>query len=162
MTKKGLSVKDRLLLKIEKQENGCWYWTGWIHPKGYGRYTPVRGQTASAHVWSYRVFIGPVPEDSQIDHTCHNEDPTCKGGITCMHRRCINPEHLEAVTSLENNNRSLNHYANKTHCKNNHEFSKENTLIITDERGTRRVCLKCKRKSGRETMRKIRARRAVR
>jgi hypothetical protein len=159
MTEKGLSVKDRLLLKIEIQENGCWHWTGWIHSNGYGRYTPTKGQTDSAHAWSYRVFVGPIPEGKQIDHICHNKDSTCKGGTSCMHRRCINPNHLETVTSLENNNRSSNHYANKTHCKQGHEFTEVNTLVTIDEKGTHRRCLKCKRAAARETARRRRARR---
>ena len=46
----------------------------------------------------------------------------------------------------------INQHTRKTHCKNGHEFTPENTYRCND--GGRRHCLICKRKRGREFMRK--------
>ncbi len=45
---------------------------------------------------------GKIPNGYNIDHLCHNVDKTCMGGNLCKHRRCVNPEHLEAVTAKVN------------------------------------------------------------
>ena len=42
-----------------------------------------------AHRWSYQHHIGPVPEGLVLDHLCRV-------------RHCVNPDHLEPVTSREN------------------------------------------------------------
>lgn len=44
----------------------------------------------------------PIPDDLQIDHLCHTDDPGCLGGNDCPHRRCVNPAHLEPVTPQGN------------------------------------------------------------
>jgi hypothetical protein len=49
----------------------------------------------------------------------------------CRVRHCVNPEHLEPVTPGENTRRSPIHIsvirAARTHCKQGHEFTPENT-----------------------------------
>ena len=50
-----------------------------------------------AHRIMWELFNGPIEEDMVIDHMCHNEayaDGTCEGGV-CLHRRCVNPAHLQ-------------------------------------------------------------------
>jgi hypothetical protein len=74
----------------------------------------------------------------QIDHVCHSEATDCDGGDTCIHRRCINPNHLEPVTPRENSRRT--NKARKTHCVHGHLFDEANTHIRPN--GTRR-CRKC-------------------
>lgn len=68
---------------------------------GYGL-VYADGRSDRAHRAAYRKAYGPIPEGLVIDHTCHNVDPDCPGGATCLHRRCVNPDHLEAVTIGEN------------------------------------------------------------
>jgi len=116
----------------------CHLWTGSIDKDGYGRFSRFLG----GHRAAYMLYVGPIPEGYQIDHTCHTNDPYCSGGKSCMHRRCINPAHLEAVTALENTRRGQSpptKNASKTHCSNGHAFDDANTYIL---RGWR-YCRKC-------------------
>lgn len=100
-------TKDTMFLmfmsNISIQENGCWYWTGTIRPDGYGL-MPYGSILGMAHRVSFLLYNGFLPDDPDmvIDHACH--DPRkCKGSEkTCLHRRCVNPEHLESVTHKHN------------------------------------------------------------
>lgn len=122
---------------IVDTDTGCWMWTGAINHHGYGMFNVPEG-LRRAHRVMYELMVGPIPEGEEIDHTCHTDDPTCWGGATCPHRRCCNPEHLEAVTPRENQLRGngvggMN--ARKTHCPQGHPYDEENTFIV---RGSRR------------------------
>lgn len=74
----------------EDPHTGCWNWTGAL-TKGYGR-IKVGGRTRIAHRVVYERLVGPIPEGLHLDHLCVNP-------------RCIRPEHLEPVTTRENNRR---------------------------------------------------------
>jgi hypothetical protein len=109
---------------------GCWPWMAGINGNGYGS-TVWEKRVHAAHRIAYRLTIGPIPEDMELDHTCHSNDPGCIGGITCPHRRCVNPAHLEPVVSLVNWMRGQSPHARaarQTHCAQNHEFTPENTV----------------------------------
>lgn len=163
-TRKIIPVKDRLLSKRSIQPNGCWHWTGHVSRYGYGKIN-VGGVIKPAHRVSYEEFVGPIPEGTEPDHTCH--DPReCSGGVTCPHRRCFNPEHIEPVTREKNASRERScHRAinpavmalgqqaaakkkrERTHCVNGHEFTPDNTSM---KAGYRR-CKECHRESMRVT-----------
>ncbi|WP_282703225.1 hypothetical protein [Streptomyces sp. CC219B] len=135
----------RLLEKATPGPGGCAIWTGSIHKSGYGiAYVDSRHQFA--HRALYRLLMGPIARGIHIDHACHNQDSSCPGGTTCLHRRCINPHHLEAVTAAENARRSphtlVGRNLRKTHCDNGHPFDEDNTYIRKDGRG--RVCRRCR------------------
>jgi hypothetical protein len=66
----------------------CWYWLRHATTGGYGRVT-VDGVRLAAHVIYYEQAKGRVPEGLELDHLCRV-------------RRCVNPDHLEAVTHAEN------------------------------------------------------------
>lgn len=127
----------RFSTKYVVAENGCWLWTGKINQAGYPCFS-VQSNWIYAHRWSYEHHVGPVPEGLEVDHKCHTLDRDCPGGRDCSHRRCVNPEHLEAVTQRENVGRSRP--ATKTHCANGHEFTPANTY--TRPEGWRQ-CRRC-------------------
>ncbi|MDX3235676.1 HNH endonuclease signature motif containing protein [Streptomyces sp. ME03-5709C] len=140
---------ERLLDKVTPGWGGCWIYTGHIHKNtGYGTFTVSAKRTTTAHRISYELFVGPVTKGVHVDHRCHNQATDCPGGRTCIHRRCINPLHLEAVTGRENLLRSsltvAGANARKTHCPNGHEYTPENTYRIPG-RPTNRYCRECSR-----------------
>jgi HNH endonuclease len=78
--------------RITPGPGGCWIWTGYRMPNGYGLFS-MNGRKIYAHRASYELSVGAVPEGMHIDHLCRV-------------RACIRPDHLEAVTQAENNNRA--------------------------------------------------------
>ena len=83
-------------------DDGCWRWNASITPNGYGQFFDD-GRLVAAHRVALELATGePVPDDLDVDHTCHNGVTSCPGGPSCLHRRCCNPAHLEAVTHAEN------------------------------------------------------------
>jgi len=76
--------------------NGCWIWDHSLDTDGYGRWYSVR-----VFKLFYKKYKGEVPKGLVLDHLCRN-------------RKCVNPEHLEPVTQIENVRRGkvakLNHY----------------------------------------------------
>lgn len=139
---------ERFMNRVAIQSSGCWHWTGSLTTDGYGRvYVPADGAKWFAHRLAYVLLVGPIPDGLTIDHMCHNADVSCAGGDTCLHRRCVNPEHLEPATILENALRGrgspiFHRNAAKTHCKYGHEFTPENTYRRPGS--TRRECRKCR------------------
>lgn len=135
---------ERLLARFDVHEpSGCWRWTGTIRSDGYGM-LGIRQDSVLAHRLAAEMFIGPIPEGLTVDHTCHNADETCPGGV-CLHRRCINPDHLAIVTHGENVRAGRGiaaQRARQTHCKRGHELTPENTYNLNTGR---RRCITCNR-----------------
>ena len=96
--------------------------------------TKMQGRNYKVHKLSYEVKYGVVRNGLELDHLCRN-------------RACYNPDHLEAVTHKENVRRGYNYQRDKTHCKQGHEFTHDNTYIRTD--GGKRRCKTCQIESSR-------------
>lgn len=144
------------LERIQRLPNGCWRYMGYINTDGYGVLDASRkpdGRHLRAHRMVWEFLVGPIGDGLELDHLCHGLDNECPGGALCMHRRCVNPEHLEAVPGVVNNARgqsptSVN--AQKTHCIRGHEFTPENTYWRPMRDGKpkpSRQCRRCKRLS---------------
>jgi len=99
------SLEERFLAKAIRSENGCWGWNGTVDDQGYAKINVSR-KPVGAHIVSYGLWVGAVPDGAHVDHVCHSRDMECPGGPECAHRRCSNPAHLEAVTPKENAVRS--------------------------------------------------------
>lgn len=115
--------------KIDMQDpEACWPAVNAPSTNGYVQFMYL-GEQNQIHRFVYELVYGSIPEGFVVDHTCHNSDPDCKGGKGCEHRKCCNPNHLEAVTQRENVARSPLHKTNKTHCPSGHEYNEKNTRI---------------------------------
>jgi hypothetical protein len=136
--RKNIPWRERVV-----RDGDCLLWQGQIDSQGYSR---LSGRLA--HCVVYEEEVGPIPEGMQLDHECHNAE-TCAGGPGCLHRRCVNPAHLTPVTPRANVLKSNSVTAlnvRKTHCKNGHEFTPENTHRRLDRRGREsRTCRACRR-----------------
>lgn len=109
----------------------CWEWTATRSTEGYGVFTEGRKQFR-AHRRSYELLMGPIPDGLHLDHLCRN-------------RGCVNPDHLEPVTSKVNALRGFSPMAvtaRRTHCANGHEYTPENTRVCPDGG---RDCRECDR-----------------
>ncbi|HKF38799.1 MAG TPA: HNH endonuclease signature motif containing protein [Ktedonobacteraceae bacterium] len=112
----------RFQSRIIKDTNECWIWQGKIAANGRAIFK-VNGRSVYVHKWAYEHYKGPTPEGLVLDHLC--KIPAC-----------VNPDHLEAVTQLENNRRM------RTHCRNGHFLTVENTYLAKNGNRICRTCLK--------------------
>lgn len=119
-----IPVLDRLMAKVIRRPSGCWEFTGYINPAGYGQISDGDRQMRLAHRVAYRELVGPIPDGLTLDHLCRV-------------RHCVNPEHLEPVTQKVN---SLRANTPKTHCVNGHEFTTDN---VYRKANGKRYCRTC-------------------
>ena len=103
---RGESFWDNI---IAASVDECWMWTGAVDKGGYGR-GRIRssGETSAlAHRQAYHVLRGSIPTGLELDHLCHQT-------------LCVNPWHLEPVTSAVNLSRRSS--SNTTHITANTEL----------------------------------------
>jgi len=102
---------DDLLERVVVCPSGCWIWVGadsGQNGRG-GNYPKISRTIAGIQRWIYvhrrvyELFVGPIPDRYQVDHLCARW-----GWNRLLHRRCVNPDHLEAVPHIENQRRKRN------------------------------------------------------
>lgn len=104
--------------------NGHWLWRGELDRDGYG-VVSRDGYNWRAHRWVHALVYGLT--ELPLDHLCRT-------------RNCVNPDHLEPVTTAVNNQRIPTWGGNATHCSRGHEFTPENTLSRSDGKRRCRTC----------------------
>ena len=90
---------EDILTRYSVDENGCWNYTMGKDSFGYGRFY-IQQRSYPAHRIMYELKVGLIGPGLVLDHLCRNKS-------------CINPEHLEPVTQLEN----VKRYHRNLHCK---------------------------------------------
>lgn len=117
----------RFMDKIDLGDNLCWLFP---YTDKYGYATLYFGRSPEkGHRFMYTVFKGDIPNGYEIDHLC---------GV----KRCINPDHLEAVSHTENMRRL---YANMKSCRRGHEYTPENFRTTINNGYITRFCRVCDR-----------------
>lgn len=127
----------RLLRHVRKDENGCWLLLRSLDKDGYP-FAKWRGRQYRASRLFWYIYQGMIPARWTIDHLCR------------VHA-CVNPDHLEPVTSKVNTLRGEGitaQNAKKVCCMHGHALTEENTYNIRDDGGktVERRCRICYRR----------------
>jgi hypothetical protein len=131
----GVRLRARIASRIDEAKfftfvekgSGCWLWRGRVDRHGYGRFSG-----GLAHRIAFQWLSGAIPEGLTLDHLCRTP-------------LCVNPDHLEPVTSAENIRRAS---LSRTRCKRGHAFTAENTYLQKNTGS--RTCRECMRARGRK------------
>lgn len=134
-----LSPFQKAMSRVTKTPGGCWLYNGALAADGYARVKDASSDLALlVHRVTYEKLVGPIPGGLVLDHLCRV-------------RHCVNPEHLEPVTHLENLRRGVKaRLGERTHCSKGHEFTPENTILHRRDRkdggvSFTPVCRTCRR-----------------
>jgi hypothetical protein len=137
-------IKEESLIRLLRKINfdgprGCWLWTGYCHPSGYGGAT-VGGKGVLVHRFLWSVLTGnPTPRSIDLHHK--TEEPTL-----CVGPQCCNPQHLEPLSRAA-------HYVvsptNITHsewtgsrCSAGHDITNPESVYVNPKTGKRK-CKAC-------------------
>jgi hypothetical protein len=115
-------VIKELNVSVDKFYTPCWIWVGAINSAKYGN-IKRDGKVMQAHVVSYNLLVGEVPNNKEIHHICERKN-------------CVNPEHLKPVSDKGH---GLEHQ--KEFCNKGHLLEGDNLYIETY--GGRR-CIQCR------------------
>lgn len=112
-----MDLEEFMKLVAPEPMSGCWLWLGTLNRGRYG-VMAVNGKTWRAHRFAYETFKAPIGAGLTIDHLCR---------VTS----CMNPDHMQPVTSEENSKRRWDVQGRiTTHCKKGHELTPENSILI--------------------------------
>jgi len=80
-------VIERFMEKVTPNSQGCWIWTA-SQRDAYGDFW-LPDRMHKAHRVSYMLFVGPIPDQMDVLHSCDNP-------------LCVQPEHLWLGTDKDN------------------------------------------------------------
>jgi hypothetical protein len=140
------TLAERFFPKVERIPfSTCWLWNAAVNKEGYGEIKAEQGNKKyKAHRVAYELYKGPIPDGLVIDHICRNTS-------------CVNPDHLRAITKVENTMIGFGYMAKLARrdcCNHGHPFTAENTI---SKNGKRRKCRTCKNLNEMNRKRMIRA-----
>ena len=125
---KGFGNKTYLRRFLEKvstdiyDPQDCWVWGSVEKVRGYPGYFYLGAKRIRAHRASVILFRGSIQESMTVDHVCRN-------------RSCVNPNHLDCVSLLENKARApLRFIEKRPYCSKGH-------LYLNDSR----ICGSCQK-----------------
>ena len=121
---------DRLVDNCE-WEGACLVWQG-SGPRDYGTFRPTTSANdpkAYVHRWIFENTVGSIPDGWDVDHVA---------AWGCTSKKCVNPEHLDAVTHRENQRRMR-----LTVCRSGRHDLTDPANQRWDADGNRRGCAAC-------------------
>lgn len=135
-------MDDKILLRFWSKvivKEGCWGWSGTVLKKDNRAVFCVHGKTIIAARFSWEVASKKkIPHGMFACHKCDNPE-------------CTNPDHIFIGTRVDNAQDCIRKgrfkypprdvWAGRTHCKNGHEFTPENTA--KHRNGNARRCKMC-------------------
>lgn len=84
------SLRSRLeAMHTPEPNSGCWLFTGYVCPLGYGIIAETKRKRIKAHRAAYTVHVDDIPHGLDVMHSCDV-------------RSCVNPNHLSVGTHKDN------------------------------------------------------------
>ncbi len=118
--------------------DSCWLWTGTLTGTGYG-VLGYKGSSILAHRAVFSLFHNrEIGEGLFILHSCDNPP-------------CCNPSHLREGSHADNmrdkvdRGRTSRYHSQRTHCRNGHKYTPENTTHFMSDGYRCRQCRTCGR-----------------
>lgn len=127
ITARDLSTNERFWRFVNRSAD-CWLWIGGKDYDGYGIFKS-NGRSHRAHRFAYELLVGPIPDGLTLDHLCR---------VTC----CVNPKHLEPVTTRVNTLRGTGPpavNARRVLCVNGHPLPPNRKCKVCAAQANRRV-----------------------
>jgi hypothetical protein len=111
-------LKERFEKYVVRQD-GCWDWKGCLHKSGYAPMNFYNNKQKNAHIVSWILHNGDIPDSLLVLHKCDNH-------------KCTNPEHLFLGTHKSNTQDMLNKKRNHPAFGETHTRAKLTTQQVRE------------------------------